>query len=263
MIATSPSLRIFITGASSGIGSALAAEYAKQGAVLGLFARRRDELEKLAVQLKPAQCAVYTGDVRNVEHMQASANDFMTRFGAPDIIIANAGISRGTLTEYREDLEVFADVLAINVMGMVHTFYPFIAALRQRHTETGSISKLVGIASIAGFRGLPGSEAYSASKAAAISYLESLRVELRHCGVRVLTVCPGYIATPMTEKNPYPMPFLISAAKAAQLIVRAIARNKRFYVFPWPMVLVGGMLRMMPRVCYDWLFIRAPHKPRA
>jgi hypothetical protein len=121
---------------------------------------------------------------------------------------------------------------------------------------------LVGIASIAGFRGLPGSAAYSASKAAAIAYLESLRIEQRNTGVAVLTVCPGYIATPMTEKNPYPMPFLLGADEAARRIVRAIERRRTFYVLPWPMAIAGRVLSMLPRPIYDAIFARAPRKPR-
>jgi hypothetical protein len=128
--------------------------------------------------------------------------------------------------------------------------------------DQGRRPVLAGIASIAGFRGLPGSGAYSASKAAAISYLESLRVELRASGIAVTTICPGYVATPMTEKNPYPMPFRLAAARAAELIARAIAQRKRFYVLPWPMALIARVLKILPRWLYDALFARAPHKPR-
>ncbi len=145
-----------------------------------------------------------------------------------------------------------------NVVGIVHTFAPFVAAM----TAAGKGGALVGIASVAGFRGLPGSGAYSASKAAAITYLESLRVELRDTGVAVVTVCPGYIATPMTAKNPYPMPFVLQADEAARRIVRAIERRKRFYVLPWPMAIVGRVLRVLPRPIYDALFAHAPRKPR-
>jgi short-subunit dehydrogenase len=148
-------------------------------------------------------------------------------------------------------------VFDTNVLGVVHTFHPFLAAMREQRRGA-----LVGIASIAGFRGLPGSGAYSASKAAAITYLESLRLELAGSGVAVVTICPGYIRTAMTAKNPYPMPFLLDADKAAPLIARAIERRKRFYVFPWPMALVGRVLRLLPRPLYDAAFARAPRKLR-
>ena len=120
----------------------------------------------------------------------------------------------------------------------------------------------VGIASIAGFRGIPGSGAYSASKAAAIGYLESLRVELRGSGIAVVTICPGYVATPMTAANPYRMPFLMQPDVAARKIARAIAARKRFYVLPWQMALAGRALRMLPRPLYDRVFANAPVKPR-
>ena len=181
----------------------------------------------------------------------------MARFGAPDIVIANAGVSRGTLTEHAEDLSVFREVLETNVLGIVNAFQPFVAPMRAVRRGT-----LVGIASIAGFRGLPGSGAYSASKAAAISYLESLRVELAGSGIAVVTVCPGYIATPMTAGNPYPMPFLMRPDVAARRIAHAIARRRRFYVLPWPMAIGGRLFRALPQPLYDRIFANAPVKPR-
>jgi short-subunit dehydrogenase len=162
------------------------------------------------------------------------------------------------LTAHEDDNDAFKTVLDTNVLGMVHTFQPFLPALIAKKR-----GKLVGVASVAGFRGLPGAGAYSASKAAAISYLESLRVELAGSGVEVITLCPGYIATPMTERNPYPMPFLLSADDAARLMVRAVRRGRRFYVFPWQMAWAGRLLRALPRPLYDLVFARAPRKPRA
>jgi hypothetical protein len=250
-------VNVFLTGASSGLGEALARHYAAQGATLGLFARRADALARIAQATGSATVHTYAGDVRDAEALRAAAADFMRLRGVPDIVIANAGVSRGVLTDHAEDVAVFRDVLETNVLGMVHTFVPFVAAMRARRAGA-----LVGIASIAGFRGLPGSGAYSASKAAAIAYLESLRVELRGSGVDVITVCPGYIATPMTARNPYRMPFLMRAETAARRIVRAIAHRRRFYVLPWPMAVAGRALRMLPRGVYDRLFAKAPHKPR-
>jgi short-subunit dehydrogenase len=248
--------RVVITGASSGIGAALARRYARRGAALGLIARRRRELDELAAGL-PSGAAVYPLDVRDAAALADAARDFISRHGIPDVVIANAGVSVGTLTEFAEDARVFRDVFDVNVTGMVHTFQPFLAGMR----ETGR-GTLVGIASVAGYRGLPGAAAYSASKAAVISYLESLRVELRASGVKVVTLCPGYIATPMTEKNPYPMPFLMSAERAAEKMVAIIDRGRSFAVIPWQMALVARCLRLMPNWLYDRLFARAPHKPR-
>jgi short-subunit dehydrogenase len=248
-------LRVFITGASSGLGAALAQHYAAQGATLGLVGRRAEALQHVSQAFENFAC--YPLDVRDNVAMQAAAADFMQRFGTPDIVIAAAGISVGTLTEYTDDLAVFKAVMDINVLGMVTTFQPFIAAMRQHGSGV-----LAGIGSVAGIRGLPGGSAYSASKAAAISYLESLRVELRGSGVTVTTVSPGYIVTPMTAVNPYPMPFILRADVAAAKTARAIARRRRYITLPWQMALVAKLLRLLPRALYDRLFQHAPHKPR-
>jgi len=248
---------VFLTGASSGIGEALARHYGGAGATLGLFARRADALEALARSLGPAIVNVYAGDVRDAPALQAAAADFMGRHGTPDVVIANAGVSRGTLTELAEDLPAFRAVMDTNVLGIVHTFQPFVEPMRKRGGGT-----LCGIASVAGFRGIPGSGAYSASKAAAIAYLESLRVELASSGIAVVTVCPGYVATSMTARNPYRMPFLMRPDAAARRIAGAIASRRRFYVLPWPMAWVGRALRIMPRALFDRAFARAPRKPR-
>lgn len=248
-------LRVFITGASSGLGAALARHYAAQGAQLGLVARRADKLTVFAREL--GNCALYPLDVRDHVAMQAAAADFTARFGVPDVVIAAAGISVGTLTEHAEDLAVFQAVMDINVMGMVTTFQAFVSSMR--HARSGV---LAGIASVAGIRGLPGASAYSASKAAVITYLESLRVELRGSGVSVVTISPGYIATPMTAVNPYPMPFLLQADVAAAAAARAISEQRRYITLPWQMGLVAKGLRGLPRPLYDRLFYRAPRKPR-
>jgi len=258
-------MKIFLTGASSGIGVALARSYAaaepRATLTLGLFARRLDALQDLAGELSATHgqvVAVYGGDVRNAADLQRAAAEFIERYGAPDLVIANAGVSRGTLTEYAEDLPAFAAVFETNVLGMVHTFQPFLAAMRARGSGT-----LVGIASVAGFRGLPGSGAYSASKAAAISYLESLRVEEQRSGLKVVTLCPGYIATPLTAKNPYRMPFLMQPDDAATRMRRVIAAGSRFAVVPWQMAIVGRMLRCLPRAIYDKALANVKRKPRS
>ena len=251
-------MNVFLTGASSGIGEALAALYARKGAVLGLYARRPAAPAGLAAILPADRHAWYAGDVRDAAALGAAAQDFVARFGLPDIVIANAGISIGTLTEHAADLAPFRAVLETNVLGIVLTFQPFVAGMRASRR-----GKLVGIASVAGFRGVAGAGAYSASKAAAISYLEALRVELVGSGVEVITICPGFIATPMTVNNPYRMPFLLAPDKAARLIARAIARGRRFYVLPWQMAWLGRLLRVMPRPVYDRLLAKRRRKPRA
>ncbi|WP_084226756.1 SDR family oxidoreductase [Nitrosospira sp. NpAV] len=248
-------LKVIISGASSGLGRALAQHYTGMGATVGLIARRRALLENLSSELPSA--SAYVADVRDTIAIQAVARDFMQRHGCPDIVIANAGISRGTLTEYAEDSEVFEDILATNVTGMVNLFQPFIVAMR-----TSGRGSLVGIASVAGYRGLPGGGAYSASKAAAISYLESLRVEMYGRGVSVITVCPGYIVTPMTANNPFRMPFILTADEAAERIACIIRNKTLFAVIPWQMAIVARLLKLLPDFLYDWLFAKAPRKPR-
>lgn len=247
-------LTVFITGASSGLGAALAQHYGSQGAILGLCGRRADALEKVAARLN-AHC--YIADVRNSQTMLDAASSFIIAAGTPDIVIACAGISVGTLTEEEEDLPVFQAVMDANVMGSVHTFHPFIAPMKARGSGV-----LCGIASVAGVRGLPGGGAYSASKAAARVYLESLRLELKSSGVSVVTVLPGYISTPMTQVNPYPMPFKLSAEAAAQKVARLIEKHRPESVIPWQMAVVASVLRWLPRPLFDRLFEKAPRKPR-
>jgi len=249
-------MKVFITGASSGIGEALARHYAAQGATLGLLARRQDHLAALKRSLS-TPVETYSCDVRDLKAVRDAAVDFMTRQGVPDVVVGNAGVSHGTLTEYAEDAETFRHILDINVMGLVHTFHPFVGPMRSRGSGA-----LVGIASVAGYRGLPGASAYSASKAAAIRYCEALRVELHGCGVQVTTICPGYIATPMTQKNPYPMPFIIPADEFARRCVRDIAAGKTYSVIPWQMGLVAKLLVAMPNFLFDRLAAKAGRKPR-
>lgn len=247
---------IVISGASSGLGAALARHYDSPQATLGLMARRPEALAQLAQSLH-SRCCTLVADVRDAAALRQGAAQFMARHGVPDVVIANAGISLGTLTEVADDGPAFQDVIDTNVLGMVHTFQPWIAAMRERGSGV-----LAGIASVAGYRGLPGASAYSASKAAAISYLESLRVELRDSGITVITVCPGYIVTPMTARNPYRMPFILEADDAARRIAAVIERRRTYAVLPWQMALVARLMHILPRWAYDPLAARAGRKPR-
>jgi short-subunit dehydrogenase len=282
-------MRIFITGASSGIGLALAHEYAKRVAsasrensmatglmgiglksndlnnhVIGLVGRRSEHLQALAQTLQTqygVTCAIYPLDVRDSLACQLAAQDFIAKFGVPNIVIASAGVSRGTLTELREDIPAFQAIFDINVMGMVHTFQPFIAAMKQAANQ-GQSAQLVGVASVAGVRGIPGSAAYSASKAAVISYCESLRIEMQHCNIAVSTIAPGYIRTPMTELNQYKMPFLMDADVFAHKFADAVADKKRFTIIPWQMGVIARIMRLIPTGLWDYLMKKAPHKKR-
>lgn len=249
-------MKVFLTGASSGLGEALARHYARAGASLGLVARRADRLEALRREL-PGTHSLYPCDVTDAAALRAAAQDFMAAHGPPDLVIGNAGISHGNVTDEAGDAEVFREILEVNVLGLVNTFQPFMAALRARRA-----GRLVGIASVAGFRGLPGATAYSASKAAAIRYLEGLRVELRGSGVGVTTICPGYVATEMTARNRYPMPFLLQADDAAARFARVIAAGRAHAVIPWQMAIVGRLMLLLPPAVYDALAVKAGRKPR-
>jgi len=252
----SAGLRVFITGASSGIGSALARHYARHGANVGLVGRRLEPLQALRAAL-PGEHLVLPADVGDATMMQQVAGRYVERFGCPDLVIANAGVSVGTLTECKEDFPAFEALLRTNLFGMVATFQPFVAHMRER----GSGS-LAGIASVAGVRGLPGAGAYSASKAAVMAYLESLRVELHGSGVKVVTIVPGYIETPMTAGNPYPMPFLLKADVAAAKMAAAIAGGRSYTVIPWQMAVAAKLLRILPNFLFDAIFARTGRKPR-
>ncbi|MET0322366.1 MAG: SDR family oxidoreductase [Duganella sp.] len=251
--------RVFITGASSGIGAALATQYARQGATLGLLARRGETLASLIATLpRSERHRAYAVDVRDHAAIAAAAQDFIAHAGGIDVVIANAGISVGTLTEYADDLPVFEDIVATNLIATAATFAPFIATMKAQRAP----ARLVGIGSVAGIRGLPGAEAYSASKAAVISYCESLRLELKPYGIKVVTLCPGYIDTPMTRVNPYPMPFLMAPDRFAARAARVIAAGGSYAVIPWQMGVVAKVLRLLPNTVYDFAFGKAPHKPR-
>jgi short-subunit dehydrogenase len=250
---------VFITGASSGIGQALAARYAQAGWRLALVARRTDVLREWAhaQALPPDRYAVYGADVADIDAIVAAGHACLQAQGLPDVVIANAGISIGMDSARREDLEVMVRTFAVNNVGLAATFHPFITPMVQRGAGT-----LVGIASVAGIRGMPGHGAYCASKAAAISYCESLRGELRASGVKVVTLSPGYIDTPLTRRNRYPMPFLMAPDDFAQRAVRAIASGVAHRVIPWPMAIVARILRVLPTALLDRLLAGRPRKHR-
>jgi NAD(P)-dependent dehydrogenase (short-subunit alcohol dehydrogenase family) len=258
---------VFITGASSGIGQAMALRYHQAGWRLALVARRLSDMqswcEQQGISADSARC--YQADVSQVDSILAAANACMTDMGVPDVVIANAGISIGMDTRIREDLDVLSQVMTTNVVGMAATFHPFIAAMKSRAQAQGSPSAgtLVGIASVAGIRGMPGHAAYCASKAAAISYCESLRGELKPEGFRVATLAPGYIKTPLTSKNRFPMPFLMSADDFAHQAFQAIEQGTSFKVIPTPMAWVARLLRILPNALFDRAFKNQPRKHRA
>jgi len=251
---------VFITGASSGIGQALALRYYRDGARLALVARRTAEVERWAAaqRLDAARFKVYGADVADLEAMARIGRDCIAAQGLPDVVIANAGISIGMDTAHFDDLDVMRRTFETNNIGLAATFHPFVAGMNERGSGT-----LVGVASVAAIRGLPGHGAYCASKSAVVAYCESLRGECRPFGVRVVTLLPGYIDTPLTRGNRYSMPFLMAVDDFADQAVRAIRAQVSYRVIPWQMGVLAKVLRMLPNWLYDRALGSRPRKKRA
>jgi short-subunit dehydrogenase len=249
----------FITGASSGIGQALALRFAQAGWRLALVARRGAELRAWtqAQGLGEDRARIYAADVRDARAIVDAGRECVATQGLPEVVVANAGISIGMDTADFDDLEVMRATFETNNVGMAATFHPFVQAMRER----GS-GRLVGIASVAGIRGLPGHGAYCASKAAAISYCESLRGECAPFGVKVVTILPGYIDTPLTRGNRYAMPFLMPVEAFAERAYAAIVAGDSYRVIPWQMGVVAKLLRLLPNALFDRALSKRQRKQR-
>ncbi len=239
---------VLITGASSGIGEALARRYARSGWRLALLARRLEPMRAWTSLLpdSAARVGLYSADVQDVDALIAVLESVIAAQGVPAVVIANAGISVGMDTAERADLDVMRETFEINNLGMAATFHPFIDRMRKQGR-----GKLVGIASVAAIRGLPGHGAYCASKAGVVAYCESLRGELRGSGIDVVTIVPGYIATPLTQGNRYAMPFLMKAEDFADRAYAVIESGSSYRVIPWPMGVVAKLLRLLPNAIFD------------
>lgn len=245
-----------LTGACGGLGQALARALIAQGASVALVGLHRPTLEALA-ELAPGRCAVYTPDVADSAAMQAMAADWTARAGLPDLVIANAGVAGGFDTTQASDLAVLRRMLEINLLGAATTFQPFVAAMREaRH------GALVGVASIAGWRGMPGNGAYCASKGGLIRYLESLRAELRPASVLVSTVSPGYLRTALTAGNRFAMPGLMEPDAAARDLLAGVARGRTHIVLPARIGWLARLLNLLPEALHDQLLLGQPRKPR-
>ena len=250
---------VFITGASSGIGQALAMRYHQAGWRLALAARRQADIQSWldALGIGSELACSYAADVSDANSIIAAAQACMAAQGVPDVVIANAGISVGMDTAVREDLDVMARTFATNNLGLAATFHPFAQGMTERRSGT-----LVGIASVAGIRGLPGHGAYCASKAGVVAYCESLRGELRGSGVAVVTIVPGYVATPLTAHNSYAMPFLMTPEAFAERAFTAIAAQTSYRVIPWQMGVAAKLLRLLPNPLFDRLLSGRGRKKR-
>jgi NAD(P)-dependent dehydrogenase (short-subunit alcohol dehydrogenase family) len=245
---------VFLTGASSGIGEALALDLGKRGAVLGLVARRKELLDDLAMRCDAAggKARTLVADVVDADALRTAADAFRGEFGHIDIMIANAGISG----KDRKARELFPDavkeVIDTNLMGAVNA----VGAVLPDMLERGS-GHLVAISSLAGFRGLPRSAAYSASKAAMTAYFESVRLDVQDRGVAVSIIQPGFIRTPLTAGREAKMPFLMYLDDAIPYFRRAIERKKKFAAFPWQLATLVRLGRVMPAWMYDRVAGRA------
>lgn len=252
-------MNVVLTGACGGFGQALARELLAAGAQVALVGMDQARLDKLAA-LAPGRCAVYTLDVADSAAMQSMARDWMARSGVPDLVIANAGVAGGYDTAQASDLGVFRRMLEINLLGVATTFQPFLEAMRARPAPARAA--LVGVASLAGWRGLPGNGAYCASKAGLIHYLQSLRAELRGTRVSVHTVSPGYLRTALTAGNRFVMPGLMAPEAAAQALLRGVSRGREHIVLPRRMGWLARALGCLPASWHDAILLRQPRKPR-
>ena len=248
-------MRVFITGASSGIGEALARQYGRTGYELGLLARRADLLQSIAEDLRGrgALVHVYVADVTDAQAARNAVQDFVARSGGADRVIANAGMGiRDSLSD--GDSESVARLMHVNVIGVTNVIVPFLPVLLRQDSGT-----LVAVGSVAGFRGLPGRAAYSASKAAIRTFMDALRMQLAGTKVHAMTLCPGFVRTPMTARLDRELPFLLEVEEAASLMMRAIEARKNTYTLPWQMNLLRPVLSTAP----EWLVRRVappPHK---
>ncbi|NOZ75392.1 MAG: SDR family NAD(P)-dependent oxidoreductase [FCB group bacterium] len=242
--------RVFITGASSGLGAAMAREYARRGATIGLASRRKPEMEVLADEIHQAggTSFIYVLDVSDYSACREAAESFLESTGGIDTVIANAGVS-GTDGITSGDLHKIKTILDTNISGVVHTLFSFLPTLRKQKS-----GRVVFISSVAGYRALPGRSGYSASKAAIRFLADGWRPVLARDSISLTTICPGFIKTPMTEDHSFPMPFLMDAETAAKKMIAAIDARKRIYIFPWQWRSVIPLMKSIPASWIDWLF---------
>ncbi len=236
---------VWITGASSGIGADLAREYARGGHQVAITARRMEKLEELAAELGPSVLPLEL-DVTDLSATKAVVERVEAELGPIDIAVMNAAFWKQVdVTSW--DSALLQSHFDTNVMGLVHGVEAVLPSMRRRRSGT-----IVGMASLAGYRGFPRSEGYGPTKAALINMLESLRIDLKPLGIRVVTVCPGFVRTELTEGNRFPMPLMIEPDEAARRIVRGVARGKAEVAFPLPMALGMKAVRLVPAGPYAW-----------
>ena len=248
---------VLLTGASSGIGEGLAVALARRGAIIGLIARRREMLEDLAVRCEAAGgiARVLACDVTDAEAIAAAASKFREEFGKIDILIAKAGIGGNDDRTRSYDPESVKKVIDINLLGAVNAVYAVVPDMIVRHS-----GHLVAISSLAGFRGLPKSAAYSASKAGMTAFFESVRLDVADKGVSVTIIQPGFIRTPLTSGRANKMPFLMELDDAIPHFINAIEKRKRFAAFPWQLATFVRAGKFIPAWLYDRIAGRARYR---
>lgn len=239
---------VFLTGASSGIGEALALELAKRGAILGLLARRESLLRDLVAKCerKGTAARAFACDITDEYAVRDTAESLRNEFGKIDILIANAGI--GGASKHAKDLKPrdFRRVIDTNLTGAVNS----VSAVLPDMIDKGN-GQIVAISSLAGFRGLPKSAAYCASKAGMTAYFESVRLDVSNRGIAVTIIQPGFIKTPLTSGRGAKMPFLMELEDSIPLFLRAIERKKKFAAFPWQLATIVRAGKIFPAWLYD------------
>lgn len=239
---------VWVVGASSGIGEGLALELARRGAVVAISSRRAEVLTALAEKIRATGGRVecFPLDVMNLEQLKAAQRNIEAQLGTLDIVISNAGNHIPT-RPLKFDAAEYRSIMDLNYGGMVHVLEATLPRMIERKA-----GRFVGVASLTGYRGLPSAEAYGASKAAMINFLEALRFQMAEVGVGITIVNPGFVKTPLTDKNNFPMPFLIDTAKAARIICDGIEREKKEIAFPFPFNLLLKIGRVVPYPIYEW-----------
>jgi NADP-dependent 3-hydroxy acid dehydrogenase YdfG len=246
---------VFLTGASSGIGEGIALALAKKGATLGLVARRWGLLDELAKKCEAAGgiARTFAYDVTDAEGLQQAADKLREEFGHIDVLIANAGVGGADPDTRRYEPSAVKRLIDINLLGAVNSIH----AVLPQMLERGS-GQLVAVSSLAGFRGLRGSAAYSASKAGMTAFFESVRLDVQHKGIDVTIIQPGFIRTPLTAERAHKMPFLMEMDDAIPHFINAIEKRKKFAAFPWQLATIVRAGRYMP----TWLYDRIAGKAR-
>ena len=243
--------KVFITGASSGIGAALAIEFAKRGATLGISARRSEKLQSIAQQCKELGATdvfTYTVDVTNQDSSESTAKDFIASANGIDIIIANAGVAYSDKISSGEATQI-NQVFSTNILGVTNSIIPFVPTMKEN-----SSGKIVIISSIASFRPIAFHGGYSASKSAVRMLADSWRMALKKYNIQLTAICPGFIVSEMTEENKFPMPFLLETEDAARKMVKAIDNGKKTYILPWQIKMILYVTRWLPTSLYYKIF---------